>query len=127
MADNIWQKIADKYCDLKRELAEENTRLRAELAEAKAAKSVDLDTLTAAVMALARHNISPDIQGLLMSGNPMRNVAPRALEAAIAAAVEAERERCAKVAETKRMWPSSFTFHDVCRSIAATIRGGGNG
>jgi len=46
--------------------------------------------LTAAVLALARSGIPTDIQGLLLSGDPMRSIPPGALQAALdmAAAVE---------------------------------------
>lgn len=41
----------------------------------------------AALLALARANVDPDIQELLVYGNAMRGVAPGALAAAIAAAL----------------------------------------
>ncbi len=42
--------------------------------------------LTAALVALAEHGIEPDVQELLVSGNPMRGIRPGALEAALRAA-----------------------------------------
>jgi hypothetical protein len=41
----------------------------------------------AALLALARRNIPTDIQGLLVNGNPMMDVPPGALDAAITAAL----------------------------------------
>ena len=42
--------------------------------------------LIAAVNALAQTNIPPDIQALLLDGDPDRHIAPRALQKAIVAA-----------------------------------------
>ncbi len=44
-----------------------------------------LDAMTRAVLALTRHGIRPDIQELLVYGDPLSNVRPGALQAAIAA------------------------------------------
>lgn len=46
----------------------------------------DLDSLTAAVIALARHGIRPEIQELLIYGDPLSGVRPGALAAALSAA-----------------------------------------
>lgn len=40
------------------------------------------------------------------------------------AATAKERERCAKIAEEVRLWPTSFTKHKVGETIAAAIRRG---
>ena len=40
---------------------------------------------TAAILALARHGIEPDVQELLVAGNPMRGIPPGAFDAAITA------------------------------------------
>jgi len=58
---------------------------RAEAAEAQIAAK-DAATLVDALVVLAQHNIPPDIQELLVSGDPVRGIAPGALEAAIAGA-----------------------------------------
>lgn len=52
--------------------------------------------LTAALVALARVGIPPDIQELLVQGKPMRGIAPGALATALA---EAEREGMRRAAE----------------------------
>jgi hypothetical protein len=41
---------------------------------------------------------------------------------ALISAVEREREECAKLAEERRLWPSSYTIHDAAFAIAETIR-----
>lgn len=43
------------------------------------------DDAAAFLVSLARANISPDVQELLVYGNPDRGVAPRAIEKALAA------------------------------------------
>lgn len=43
----------------------------------------NLDRLTAALVALAQHNIPTDVQDLLVSGDATRGIAPGALEAAL--------------------------------------------
>lgn len=58
-------------------------------AAAPPAPAIELDNLTAAVTALARHNIPTDIQELLLTGNPERGIAPGALKAALSATVPA--------------------------------------
>jgi hypothetical protein len=42
----------------------------------------------------------------------------------VARAILAERERCARVADERRMWPSFCSLHTVGGVIAAAIRGG---
>lgn len=49
-------------------------------------QATDLDALTAAVIALTRHDIRPDIQELLIYGDPVSGVRPGALKAALVAA-----------------------------------------
>lgn len=51
-------------------------------------KSAGLNRLTAALVALARHNIPTDVQELLVQGDPMRSIAPGALERALLAALQ---------------------------------------
>jgi hypothetical protein len=53
--------------------------------------SVDLEAAAAALMELAVRNIPADIQELLVYGNPMRDIPPGALTAAIRAAIETYR------------------------------------
>lgn len=46
-----------------------------------------------------------------------------AVEAETAERVERETvERCADIANEPRLWPSSFTLHQVAKTIATTIR-----
>lgn len=47
----------------------------------------------AALVALARHSIPTDVQDLLVRGDPMRSIPPRALSKAILAALEAQEPR----------------------------------
>jgi hypothetical protein len=57
----------------------------------------DLELATAAIVTLTEHGIPPDVQELLVYGNPSRGIAPGALSKAIrAVALEALR-----VAENK--------------------------
>lgn len=42
-----------------------------------------MDALTAALVVLARYNVPPDVQELLVQGNPMRDIRPGALAAAL--------------------------------------------
>jgi len=44
-----------------------------------------IDSLTAALLVLTRHGIPPDIQELLIYGNPDRGIRPGALAAVLAA------------------------------------------
>jgi hypothetical protein len=48
---------------------------------------IDDKVFVAAIVALARHNIPTDVQELLVSGDPMRGIAPGAMSAAIKAAL----------------------------------------
>jgi hypothetical protein len=50
-------------------------------------KLVEIET--AALMALSRANVPPDIQALLVQGDPMRGIPPHALAKAITAIEEA--------------------------------------
>lgn len=47
------------------------------------------EVLTAALLALAQHGIPPDIQELLLAGDPTRGIAPGALRAALDAVEDA--------------------------------------
>lgn len=53
---------------------------------------VKLARVTAALVALAEFGIEPDTQELLVSGNPMRGIAPGALDAAISAAIRSTKQ-----------------------------------
>lgn len=50
------------------------------------------DRTVLALLALAKHNIPPDIQELLLIGDPEKGISPGALWAAIKAVTEAEEE-----------------------------------
>jgi hypothetical protein len=52
-----------------------------------------------ALVILARANIPPDIQELLVRGDPLRGIAPNAIGKALAAARREENEACQKIAE----------------------------
>lgn len=96
------------------------------------------EQLAAPVLALAQAGIPPDIQELLVRGNPSRGIAPGALAKAIAAArpdpailaaAEAERERCALVAQERwKIWARKAYGktpqgdREACLDLAAAIR-----
>lgn len=48
---------------------------------------IDQKAAIAALLALSKHNIPPDVQELLIYGNPDRNVPPGAFSAAMQAAL----------------------------------------
>ncbi len=50
------------------------------------------ETVTTALVALSRANVPPDVQALLVYGNPGMGVAPGALEKAIQAILLSNRE-----------------------------------
>jgi hypothetical protein len=54
-------------------------------------RDADLEAAAAALMELAVRNIPTDIQELLVYGNPMQDIGPGALSAAIRAALESYR------------------------------------
>jgi len=56
------------------------------------ADKISDEMVAAATMALAEGNIDPDIQALLIDGNPMRDIPPGALKAALSAALLAAAE-----------------------------------
>lgn len=61
----------------------------------------ELGPLTSALMILARRNVPPDIQELLLTGNPMLKVAPGALTDLVATIRNAALEEAAKVAQAQ--------------------------
>ena len=81
------------------------------------------EIMAAALVALAQRNVPPDVQELLMIGNPELDIAPGALEAAIEAAVDAieEAERIANTCDVPGCgktvscgWPSPAGYRRTC-------------
>jgi hypothetical protein len=56
------------------------------------ADPIDIEAAAAGLLALAEHGIPPDIQELLVRGDPMRGIRPGALIASIKATIKAYRD-----------------------------------
>lgn len=64
----------------------------------------------ATLLVLARSNVPPDIQELLVAGNPMLGVPPGVLRAAIASFIENQASRIEELEAALRFYRDSFTY-----------------